>query len=333
MVEFALFLPPEPNRMWALGPQMGVRYAVTGLPQSNPGAAGRAEGNARPWDFLPLLHLQGQFRAAGYEIAVIESSPPMERIRLGLPGRDEEIEWFCTMLRSLGALGIPTVCWNFMAGFGWQRTSLTTPTRGGALATSYAHAPMIAAPPVPEAISEDALWENLAYFLRAVVPVAEEARVKLALHPDDPPLSPIRGMGRIMRSVEAFDRALDLVPSPYHGITYCQGNFALMGANHADAVPHFAARGALHFVHFRDVRGDVTDFAETFHDDGPTDMLAAMRTYHTAGFGGVMRCDHAPVMAGEVNDHPGYETLGRIFAIGYMTGLREAVRAEGIAHG
>ncbi len=325
MSEFALFLRPVRHHMWEIGQQMGVRYAVTGL---RPVSGARAESGEMPWDYSPLLHVQQEFREAGYDIAVIESSPPMHRIKHGLPGRDEEIEWFQTMLRNLGRLGILTVCWNFMAGVGWQRTSLADPARGGALVTRYTHALNADAPDLPDTQTEEQLWENLAYFLRAVVPVAEEAGVKMAVHPDDPPLSPLRGMGRIMRTVENFHRLLDLAPSPYNGVTYCQANFALMGADHEAAVRGFAARGALHFVHFRDVRGDVNDFAETFHDEGPTDMLAMMRLYHRVGFGGVMRPDHAPTMAGEANEYPGYEVLGRIFAIGYMTGLREAVRAE-----
>lgn len=330
MVEFALFLRPVPDQMWALGRQMGVRHAVTTLP---PVSGARGESGEQPWEFGPLLHVQQEFKSAGYVVAVVESAPPLHRAKHGLPGRDEEIAWFCTMLRNLGRLGVPVVCWNWMAGIGWQRTSLADPARGGALVTRYTHALNANAPDLPHLQTEEQLWDNLAYFLRAVVPVAEEAGVKLAMHPDDPPLSPLRGMGRIMRTPEAFDRLLDLVPSPYNGITYCQANFQLMGTDHAAAVRRFAARGALHFVHFRDVRGDVTDFAETFHDEGPMDMLAMMRLYHAVGFSGVMRPDHAPTMAGEANDHPGYERLGRIFAIGYMTGLREAVRAEATTRG
>src|SRR5947209_18830967 len=101
-----------------------------------------------------------------------------------------------------------------------------------------------------------------------VVPLAERVGVKLAMHPDDPPLSPIRRIGRIMRSLENFDRLLDLHPSPNNGITFCQGNFALMTSDIPAAIRHYAERGAIHFVHFRDVRGTPERFEETFHDDG-----------------------------------------------------------------
>jgi len=161
--------------------------------------------------------------------------------------------------------------------------------------------------------------------MRIVVPVAEEAGVKLALHPDDPPISPIQGVGRILTSPDAMLRAIDLVPSPNNGVTFCQGSFATMNADIPAEIARFAARDALHFVHFRDVVGTPERFQEAFHDDGQTDMWAAMRAYKEAGFSGPMRPDHVPTMAGERNGEPGYDLLGRLFAIGYIKGLAEGV--------
>jgi mannonate dehydratase len=161
-----------------------------------------------------------------------------------------------------------------------------------------------------------------------VVPEAEKANVKLAMHPDDPPLSPVRGMGRIMRSLENYQRLLDLYPSPMNGIAFCQGNFALMTNDVPAAIRHFGRQGKIFFVHFRDVRGTVERFVETFHDDGQTDMLEAMRAYRDIGFDGVLRPDHVPTMEGDSNDRPSYSSIGRLFAIGYVKGLREAVYRE-----
>jgi mannonate dehydratase len=177
-------------------------------------------------------------------------------------------------------------------------------------------------------VSEERLWENLAYFLERVVPVAEEANVRLAMHPDDPPLSPIRGIGRIMRSVENYQRLLDLVPSPANGIALCMGNFTLMTDDLAGVIRHFGALGKIFFVHFRDVRGTPEKFVETFHDDGQTDMLACMRAFRDIGYEGVCRPDHVPTMEGDSNDRPSYSSIGRLFAIGYLKGLREAVYGE-----
>lgn len=336
MVTFAEILPPYPNRMWALCQQMGVTHVVTGLPVGPEGSPpwtperiAETKPGERPWDFQPMLHMQQRFAAAGLTVDVIESAPPMDQARQGLAGRDTEIEHVCTMLQSMGALGISVWCWNWMAQFNWQRTSLSTRGRGGALVSSFDYALVKDAPLTPAGVvSEEHLWETLHYFLERVVPVAEEAGVKLAMHPDDPPLSPIRGVGRIMRSLENFDRLLDLVPSPNNGITLCQGNFALMTPDIPAAIRHFSGRGAIHFVHFRDVRGTPEAFSEVFHDEGQTDMLAAMRTYLEVGFDGPMRLDHAPTMEGESNEHAGYEILGRLFATGYMTGLREAAEKE-----
>ena len=321
-MRLALYLPPGPTEMRALAAQLGVRDIVATLPPV------RLEARP-PWDFLSLLHMKQSFADAGFTVSVIEDAPPMDRIRLGLPGRDEEIEHVCELLANMGAVGIPIWCYNWMAVFGWQRTSLTTPTRGGALVTSYDHALMAAAPPTTAGyVPDEQLWESYAYFLERVVPVAERAGVRMALHPDDPPISPIRGIARIFRSVDAMTRAIELVPSAYHGITFCQGTFATMGADIPTTIRYFGERKKIHFVHFRDIRGTAECFVETFHDDGQTNMLEAMRGYQEIGFEGPMRPDHVPTMEGDPNDRPGYTNRGRIYAIGYMRGLMEAVRDE-----
>ncbi|HVU10074.1 MAG TPA: mannonate dehydratase, partial [Phototrophicaceae bacterium] len=177
-------------------------------------------------------------------------------------------------------------------------------------------------------VTEDQLWENLEYFLKRVVPVAEAANVKLAMHPDDPPLSPIRGLGRIMRSVDNFQRLIDLVPSPVNGITLCQGNFALMTNDMPSVIRKFGQQEKIFFVHLRDVRGTAEKFVETFHDDGQTNMLECLKAYKEVGFEGVSRPDHVPTMEGDSNDNAGYSSIGRLFAIGYLKGLRQAVYAN-----
>jgi mannonate dehydratase len=252
----------------------------------------------------------------------------MDNMRLATPQRDAEIEALCQIIRNMGALEIPVLCYSWMAHFTWVRTSTTTRARGGALTTSYEHALLQRAPEANRLrVTEDALWASFRHFLETVVPVAEKAGVRLALHPDDPPLSPVMGVARIFGRAENFQRAMDMIESEANAITFCQANFSLMeGPGRVpDLIRHFGDRIA--FAHFRDVRGTAESFVETFHDEGHTDMFAAMRAYRDIGFDGPIRPDHAPAMEGDPNVRPGYEALGRLFAIGYMKGLLEGVDA------
>jgi mannonate dehydratase len=343
MFEFAEFTEPTPAPFWKLLRQIGVNSVVTMLHGGEVAVRNwltdtsyRTDGfqpefirDAKGlfgWDYEPLSRVKEAYESAGLNVAVIEDTPPMDKTRLGLPGRDEEIEAFCTLLRNMGTLQIPVLAYNFMAGFDWMRTSTETLGRGGALVSAYDHGVMNAQPITSiGVIPEDRVWANFAYFLKAVIPAAEKANVRLALHPDDPPISPVRGLTRVMCSIDALERALQIVPSPSNALTFCQGNITLMTDDVPAAIRHFASEDKIAFVHFRDVRGTAMSFTETFHDDGPTDMLRCMEAYREAGYNGVMRSDHVPTLEGDTNDRPGYSTLGRLFAIGYMTGLRESV--------
>jgi mannonate dehydratase len=273
------------------------------------------------------LALRDLYAQHGLELAVIEDTAPMDDVRLGAPGRDEAIDWIATQVRAMGELGIGTLCYNWLAVSGWGRTDTAVELRGGAMSTGYDEDVMRQAPPLvePGSITADQLWDAFEYFLSAIVPVAEESGVRLCLHPDDPPIPEVRGVPRIMGTPEAFERVLATVDSPASGITFCQGNFTLMTDDLPALIRRLGASGRIFFVHFRDVAGDRRRFVEVFHDDGPTDMLACMRAYRDIGFAGPLRPDHVPALAGETNESFGYETLGRLFAVGYITGLREAV--------
>jgi len=197
------------------------------------------------------------------------------------------------------------------------------------LVTAYDHS-TIDHTQVTEAgiITADMLWENLEYLQKAIVPVAEKAGVKLALHPDDPPVEHIQNVARILNSAQAMERACDLVKSPNMGICMCQGTFSEMGGNVYENIEHFAKQGRIHIVHFRDTAGDKFKFHETFHDNGPTDMARCVKLYEKLCPEAYVRVDHVPTMAGEDNTNPGYCSLGRLYAIGYLKGLMEMAGKE-----
>jgi mannonate dehydratase len=315
-MKLSLVLPPEPDNRWDLAKQIGVEHATYHSLEIGDGS--------RPYEYDELLRLVNRYRDHGLEPSVFEGSVPVtDAVRLGTDERDAEIDRFKTLLRNLGELGVEVVCYDWMAGLRWARTSTTVPERGDSLTTAYSDDQMRRGPTPPEAkhTTKEELWENLEYFLNEVVPVAEEADVKLGLHPDDPPINDVRGMPRIINSVEAYDRVLDIYDSEYNGVTFGQGNFSAMGADIPETIRHFGDR--INFVHFRDVKGPATDFTETWHDNGPTDMSAAIEAYLDIGFDGPIRPDHVPTMAGEDNSIPGYHIKGKLYAIGYLRGLIE----------
>jgi len=178
----------------------------------------------------------------------------------------------------------------------------------------------------PEPTPATQLWENLDYFLNQVLPVAEEAGIRLALHPDDPPLPELLGQPRIIISNEALQRVVDLAPSPANGVCYCVGSLYPAGVDVIAGIRGLAKK--TFFVHARNVRGTATHFTETWHDNGDIDMPAVIRTLHESGYHGTLRPDHAPSMAGESNETPGYEMLGRLYAAGYLRGLMQAVQGR-----
>ncbi|MBR5839845.1 MAG: mannonate dehydratase, partial [Victivallales bacterium] len=267
-MKLGLMLPARQNIQWTLAAQLGVEAVVTK-------AAPELTGLPDPSDYQSLKTIRDNFKAAGLELYALEGDEfDMSRIKLGLPGRDEDIEKYCKMLTNMGRLGLKLLCYNFMAGVGWFRSRNDLKERGGALTSGFDIANIDNN--VPLKLSEEQLWDNYAYFIRAVMPAAEAAGVKMGLHPDDPPLSPLFGYSRILTSADAYRRAMALSDSPSHGITFCQATFRTMGEDVFKLIPEFGKR--IFFLHFRDVTGSKTCFRETFHDNGPTDMVELLRT-------------------------------------------------------
>jgi mannonate dehydratase len=277
---------------------------------------------------LSLEALQQKVESFGLRLGVVEGYIPHDLVVHGRPGRDTQIDDIINLLQEMGRLHVPICCYNFMPDDDWSRTSVNAPERGGARVTAFDAAQVVSAPSARgRPISAERLWDNLAYFLERAVPIAAAAGVRLALHPDDPPLTPLGGQDRILCRPEAFDRVFALAPNSANGVCFCQGTFASMGDLDIPALIHHFGR-RVHYVHFRDVMGAVPSFRETFHDNGKTDMAAAMRAYAEIGFDGPIRPDHVPTLEGETNEFPGYHMLGRLFAVGYMRGLIQATRAK-----
>jgi mannonate dehydratase len=315
-----LFFSDKPEIKWDLVKQMGIKYAIAKLPPE-------LTGKLPPWDFDSLRQSKEAFSRYGFDLIGLEGDQmDMTRIKLGLPGRDEDLVRYKQMLVNMGKLGIKLLCYNFMPT-GWFRTTNTLAERGGAMVTGYDDdvAARLQHTLYGE-VSADTIWRNYTYFIRQVMPVAEAAGVRMALHPDDPPVPSLQGISRIFIHADAIRQALALVDSPCHGLTFCQGTFVAMGENVYDLVKEFAAKQQLFFVHVRDVKGTAEHFRETFHDNGPTDMPRMFRLYKEVGFDGAIRSDHVPTMAGERNSHAGYEMSGNLFGIGYMRGIMDTLK-------
>ena len=333
-MRFAVVLPgghlvPE-NRM--LMRQLGCTDVI--------GSGPRLRAESEVWEYADIMQDKRQVENDGLRFEVLEDAPRAEKIFWNLEGREEQLENFCKSLENLGDAGVEVIKVQHMPpvpNMIW-RTYVEKPTRGGATSSAFDYDDVRDAPPTSRygTYTEEDVWRNVEYFLKGTLPTAEKAGVKVCFHPDDPPISPIQGFPRILRSVEAFDRLLATVPSENLGINFCQGCFAEMRVDVPSAIRHFGKRKKIYFAHFRNVRGSVNEpggFQEVFHDDptGNLDMFEAMKAYYEVGFEGPMRPDHAPKMQGDelFSGHSGYHVLGKILALGYMKGLAESIEKIG----
>ncbi len=277
------------------------------------------------WAFMDLLHLRTQCEDAGLRLFAIENVPiPFyDKVMLGLPGRDEQIGHMAATIRNMGRAGIPILGYHWMPNNVW-RTSRTTPGRGGAKVTSF---DMDLARNAPlshdREYTEDELWANYTYYMKAILPVAEEAGVKLALHPDDPPVASLGGIPRLFRNFEGFKRAMEIGNSPMSGLDFCHGCWSEMGRDTIEPIRYFGERGQIVYVHLRDVQGTANNFRECFINEGQCNTFEVMKTLKEVGFNGIMIPDHVPHLVEDTS----WGHRGRAYAIGYMTALLEQVNA------
>ena len=303
------------------------------------------------WPLENILVLKAKIEAHDMVLEVIESVPVHEDIKLGKPSRDRLIANYQETIRNLGKAGIKVICYNFMPVFDWTRTSLAKVLPDGSTTLTF-DTKAVDAIDVSKGISlpgwdasykpdelqsllaeyktvdEERLWQHLSYFLKAIVPVAEKAGIKMACHPDDPP-RPIFGLPRIVKNRDDLARLLSIVDSEANGLTLCSGSLGAGPQNNVEAlVREFGGQGRIHFAHLRNVKvNEAGDFEETAHKSecGSLDMAAIVKAYHDIGFEGYARPDHGRMIWGETGK-PGYGLYDRALGAVYLNGLWEAMK-------
>lgn len=309
----------------------GVRHLCSGLPSP------KLDEN---WSVPGLSRLRERVEAFGIALDMVPlplsstdiSRSEMPHILLGQsPEREREIDDLCRMIQNAAEVGIPAVKYN-LTFLGVVRTG-RVPGRGRSANSAFTYATAKEAPPLTEAgrVSEEVAWERITYFLERVVPVAEAAKVRLCCHPHDPAMPRdrgFRGAPTVLGSVDGLKRFVEIAPSPYHGLNFCQGTVCEMLENPReeiyDVIRYFGSRGKIFNVHFRNIKGRVLDFQETFPDDGDVDMIRALRTYAEVGYKGMIMPDHVPEVEGDEDRQKAFA-----FCFGYIQALLQMVRSEG----
>jgi mannonate dehydratase len=317
-------VPSDDDLRWLA--TLGVRHVCSGPPAAH---------FDQSWTASSLEQIK--MRAASFGIALDMIALPMAssyianadnpNIMLGKsPERDREIDGICEIIRSVAAAGISAVKYNLTI-LGVVRTG-TTPARGSARYSTFVYADAKQDPPLTEAgpVSADEMWERITYFLDRVVPVAAENKVRLACHPHDPGMpadTGFRGVHRVLGSVAGLKRFVEIQPSPYHGLNFCQGSVSEMlddpGTEVYDVIRYFGARRKIFNVHFRNIRGHFLNFQETFPDDGSVNMAEAFKVYREVGYDGMIMPDHAPQIDGDADHRQAFA-----FEFGYIQALLQA---------
>lgn len=311
------------------------------------------EATGAAWDLQKIKAYKQNIESYGLNFKVIESVPVHEDIKLGRGNRDEYIENYITTIKNLAQAGLEVITYNFMPVFDWTRTSLDTPFPDKSTALTYKHKEILAMDPTDpnltlpawvkytpaelrelleayKSVDNEGLWKNLEYFLKAIAPVAHENRIKLAIHPDDPPWS-IFGLPRIITNKAALERVLSIVDVPENGLCFCTGSMGISPENDClDMVKTFAGQKRIHFAHARNVSIDGDhDFSEVKHtnDVGNIDFVQILKAYHEAGFDGPIRPDHGRMIWGETG-LAGYGLFDRALGATYLQGIWDSLEGK-----
>ena len=307
------------------------------------------------WEFERIKEVTDYIKSKGFDADVVESVNVHDDIKIGKPTRDKYIEIYKDTIKKLAKVGVKVICYNFMPIFDWTRTDLYKEMPDGSNALFYQKDLVTGVSPQevtrrilegagdktmpgwePERLSrlnelfeeykdvtEEKLTENFKYFLEKIIPTCEEAGIKMAVHPDDPPW-PIFGLPRIVRDEEHIEKVLKLVDSPCNGLTLCSGS---LGPNLKNDIPNLIRKfgDRIHFAHIRNVKVfENGDFIESSHRacDGNVDIVEVVKAYHDIGFKGYVRPDHGRHLWGEEKTcRPGYGLYDRALGIMYLWGI------------
>lgn len=298
------------------------------------------------WTVDELRALKNEINEAGLELAAIENFDPSHwyDILLDGPKKERQLEDIKTTIRRVGEVGIPVIGYNFSLAGVWGHVSGPW-ARGGAESVAFLGTQGPKETPIPRGqiwnmtyleeaseetvptCSHEELWGRLRDFLEAVLPTAEAAGVRLALHPDDPPMPTLRGYPRLVYKPELYQKLLDLAPSPANGLEFCMGSVQEMNEERMDiyqAIDQYSRQNAIGYIHFRNVKGKVPEYHEVFVDEGDIDMVKALRILKRNGYEGVLIPDHTPQMTCPASWH-----AGMAYALGYMRAALRWVEEEG----
>ncbi|MBN9657705.1 MAG: mannonate dehydratase [Acidobacteria bacterium] len=304
---------------------------------------GVSDNRGKLWTYEELAALKQAVHAEGLELAAIENFDPSHwyDILLDGPKKQQQLEDIKTIIRNMGKAGIPVMGYNFSIAGVWGHVEGPY-ARGGAPSVGFLGPDGPAERPIPNGqvwnmiydpeagpgtvgtVTTEQLWGRLEDFLKAVVPVAEEAGVRLAAHPDDPPMPSIRGTARLVNQPQLYQKLLDIVPSYNNALEFCQGTIAEMTEGDLyEAIEQYSSQGKIAYVHMRNVRGKVPKYHEVFIDEGDVDIARCLRIYKKNGYDGVIIADHTPQMNCAAPWH-----AGMAFAMGYIKGVMRMVEAE-----
>jgi mannonate dehydratase len=295
------------------------------------------------WSYENLVSLKKSINEEGLELEAIENFSPADwyDILLDGPKKKEQIEYLKSIIRNVGKAGIPTIGYNFSVAGVWGHVQEEA-ARGSALTVTFKgnEGPEEVSIPngqiwnmtydlnapkgyIPN-ISTEEIWSRLEYFLQELIPVAEEAGVRLAAHPDDPPMPTLRGSARLVNQPHLYQKLLDIVPSRNNALEFCMGTIQEMTeGNIYDALEQYSKQNSIAYVHFRNVIGKVPKYQEVFVDEGDIDMVRALRVLKKNNFDGILIPDHTPQMTCKAPWH-----AGMAYALGYMKAAMNIVKTE-----